>query len=287
MGSTISIVIAVVAVVVGFLILRNITDDGGSADGGAVAPTESTTPSTVDTTATSSTTSTLPPLVTQGATVVVANASGVPGSAGRMTDELARRPRFATATAINSTGPQLDQSIVYYDPSVAAALDVANSVARVMGGLTVEIVPTPPPVEGESLGDASVLVLLGTAQSDRTLEELAPATSPVVTRPAGRGRRHHRRHDDGLSARRPSSVLGRADSQSATARSMLCFGAFSAVVLTDGVDQRHDVESMSHRCAERSSRRPQASRRPSPPRSPRRRRRPCPRSWCRRGVPRR
>jgi hypothetical protein len=182
MGSTISIVIAVVAVVVGFVILRNITDDGGSADGGTVVPTESTTPSTVDTSATSSTTSTLPPLVTQGATVVVANASGVPGSAGRMTDELAAAT-FTMATAINSTGPQLDQSIVYYAPSNAAALDVANSVARVMGGLVVEIVPTPPPVEGESLGDASVLVLLGTAQSDRTLEDLAPATSPVVSAP--------------------------------------------------------------------------------------------------------
>lgn len=181
MGSTISIVIAVVAVVAGFLILRNITDDGGSADGGSVAAPESTTPSTVESTATSSTTTTLPPLVTQGATVVVANASGVPGSAGRMTDELTAAG-FTTATATNST-QQLEQSIVYYDPSVAAAQDVANSVARVMGGLTVETVPSPPPVEGGELGDASVLVLLGTAQSDRTLEELTPATEPVVTAP--------------------------------------------------------------------------------------------------------
>ena len=182
MGSTISIVIAVVAVVAGFLILRNITDDGGNADGGAAATTESTTPSTVESTATSSTTSTLPPLVTQGATVVVANASGVPGSAGRMSDELTDAG-FTTATAINSTGPQLEQSIVHYDPSIAAAQDVANSVARVMGGLTVEPVPSPPPVEGGDLGVAGVLVLLGTAQSDRTLEELTPAAESVVTAP--------------------------------------------------------------------------------------------------------
>ena len=180
-GSTISIVIAVVAVVVGFLILRNITDDGGSADGGSVATPEATTPSTVESTATSSTTTTLPPLVTQGATVVVANASGVPGSAGRMTDELTAAG-FTLATATNST-QQLEQSIVYYDPSVAAAQDVANSVARVMGDLEVETVPSPPPVEGGELGDASVLVLLGTAQSDRTLEELTPATDTVVTAP--------------------------------------------------------------------------------------------------------
>ena len=182
MGSTISIVIAVVAVVAGFLILRNITDDGGSADGGSTASSESTTPSTVESAATSSTTSTLPPLVTQGATVVVANASGVPGSAGRMTDELADAG-FTTAPAINSTGPQLEQSIVHYDPSIAAAQDVANSVARVMGGLTVETMPSPPPVEDGALGDAGVLVLLGTAQSDRTLEELTPAAETVVSAP--------------------------------------------------------------------------------------------------------
>lgn len=175
LGSTLSIVLAVLAVVVGFLILRNITDDGGGSDaGGGVVPTESTVPGTVDS-STTTTSSTLPPLVTQGATVVVANSSGVPGSAGRMSDELADAG-FTMATATNSDGIGLEQSIVYYDSSNAAALDVANSVARVMGDLTVETVPSPPPVEGGDLGDASVVVMLGTAQSDRTLEELAPET---------------------------------------------------------------------------------------------------------------
>ncbi|HSM65934.1 MAG TPA: LytR C-terminal domain-containing protein [Ilumatobacteraceae bacterium] len=174
-GSTLSIVLAVVAVVVGFLILQNITDGGGGGDAGGVAVTESTVPTTVDGGSTTTTSSTLPPLVTQGATVVVANSSGVPGSAGRMSDELAGAG-FTMATATNTSGGSLEQSIVYYDPANAAALDVANSVARLMGGLEVETVPSPPPVEGGDLGDASVVVMLGTAQSDRTLEELAPDT---------------------------------------------------------------------------------------------------------------
>lgn len=184
-GSTLSIVLAVVAVVVGFLILNNITDDGGG-DAGGVAPTETTVSSTIDDGSTTTTSSTLPPLVTQGATVVVANASGVPGSAGRMSDELAGAG-FTMATATNSSGVSLEQSIVYYDPANAAALDVANSVARLMGGLEVETVPSPPPVEGGDLGDASVVVMLGTAQSDRTLEELAPETAVAPPPVAGGG----------------------------------------------------------------------------------------------------
>lgn len=182
-GSTLSIVLAVVAVVVGFLILNNITDGGGGGDAGVVVPTEPTVAGTVDP-APTTTSSTLPPLVTQGATVVVANSSGVPGSAGRMSDELAAGG-FTMAQATNSSEGNLDQSVVYYDPSNAAALDVANSVARVMGGLTVEAVPSPPPVEGGDLGDASVVVMLGTAQADRTLDELAPETAVAPPPVAG------------------------------------------------------------------------------------------------------
>ena len=184
LGSTLSIVLAVVAVVVGFLILRNITDDGGSTAGGGTA-IETTVPSTVDSTVADTTTTTLPALVTQGATVIVANASGVPGSAGRMTDEL-EAAGFTTGTATNATSGPLEQSVVYYDAAIAAALDVANSVARVMGGLTVEVVPSPPPVEGESLGDAGVVVMLGTAQADKPLSELEP-TAVVAPPPVAGG----------------------------------------------------------------------------------------------------
>ncbi len=183
MGSTISIVLAVVAVIVGFLILNNITDDGSSGDGGA-APVDSAVDSTPDSVVeTSSTTTTEPPLVTEGATVVVANASGVPGSAGRMTTELATVGFTMVEPAINSTQSGLTASIVHYDPSIAAAQAVAESVARSMGGLTVEVVPTPAPVEGGSLNGAGVLVLLGTDQADKTIAQLSAPTSEVTPAP--------------------------------------------------------------------------------------------------------
>ncbi len=185
MGSTISIVLAVVAVIVGFLILNNITDDGPSADGGVVTPVDSApVDSTVDSAIENTTTTTTePPLVTVGATVVVANASGVPGSAGRMTTELATLAFEMVTPAINSTQSGLVASVVQYDPSQAAAQDVAESVARSMGGITVEPVATPPPVEGGSLNGAGVLVLLGTDQADKTIAQMTAPVAEVAPAP--------------------------------------------------------------------------------------------------------
>ena len=181
MGSTISIVLAVVAVIVGFLILNNITDDGSSGD--VSAPVDSVVDSTPDSVLENTTTTTTePPFVTEGATVVVANASGVPGSAGRMSTELAT-VGFTMAEATNSTQSGLTASIVQYDSSIAAAQAVAESVARSMGGLTVEVVPTPAPVEGGSLNGAGVLVLLGTDQADKTIAQLSAPTAEVTPAP--------------------------------------------------------------------------------------------------------
>ena len=183
MGSTVSIVLAVVAVIVGFLILNNITDDGPSTSDGGSAPVDTTGDTTVDSVvADTTTTTTEPPLVTEGATVVVANASGVPGSAGRMTTELATLG-FVMAEATYSTQSGLTDSIVQYDPSIAAAQAVAESVARSMGGLTVEVVPTPPPVEGGSLNGAGVLVLLGTDAADKTIAQLSAPVASVAPAP--------------------------------------------------------------------------------------------------------
>lgn len=183
MGSTISIVLAVVAVIVGFLILNNITDDGGSSSDGGSAPVDSAPANTAGSTVVETTTTTTePPFVTEGATVVVANASGVGGSAGRMTTQL-EALGFTMATATNSTQSGLAASIVQYDPSIAAAQAVAESVARSMGGLTVETVPTPPPVEGGSLDDAGVLLLLGTDEADKTIAQLSAPVASVAPAP--------------------------------------------------------------------------------------------------------
>ena len=183
MGSTISIVLAVLAVIVGFLILNNITDNGPSADGGSSQPADTTQPaidnSIVENTTTTTTT---PPLVTEGATVVVANASGVSGSAAGMTTDLTALG-FVMGTATNSTQSGVEASLVYYDPSIAAALDVANSVARSMGGLAVATMPTPPPLEGGALNGSGVVVVLGKNEAGKTIAQLAVATAPVTPAP--------------------------------------------------------------------------------------------------------
>ena len=74
-----------------------------------------------------------------------------------------------------------------------------------MGGLAVEAVPTPVPIEGGALNGSGVVVMLGTAQADKTLEELgSPARRDPRDGNRSSGRRHgdHRRsrHDDRLTA---------------------------------------------------------------------------------------
>ena len=178
-GSTLSIVLAVVAVVAGFLILQNITDTGsssGSGDPGAdlePGAVDSTVPdsSVVGTETTSTTTSTTVAKVTDGATVLVANVNTVGGSAGSMTKTL-ELAGYTMADPTNGSGPNIDDTVVYFDGTVAAAQDVANSVARDLGNVSVLPVPTPPPTESGELGGAGVLVMLGNNQAGKTIEEL-------------------------------------------------------------------------------------------------------------------
>ncbi len=190
-GSTLSIVLAIIAVVAGFLILRNITDDGTTSDGvadGLVDDASATTvpgdtdgdgvPDVEIVVTTTTTTSTTVPLITTGATVIVANANSVGGSAGAMTTAL-EFAEFTLADPTNASGPDVADSVVYYDPGVAGALDVANSVARVMGGLSVLEVTSPAPTESGSLNGAGVLVLLGDNEAGQTLEDLQAAAEPA------------------------------------------------------------------------------------------------------------
>lgn len=187
MGSTVSIVLAVVAVIVGFLILNNITDDGPSNSGGTapVGSTANTTDNSIDAVTTTSTVPE-PVMVTEGATVVVANASGVSQSAAGMTNELTALG-FTMAAATNSTQSGLEATLVYYDPSIAAAQAVADSVARSMGGLTVAPVVAPIPIEGGSLNGAGVLVLLGKNEAGKTIAQLSAPVAGNAEAPAVSG----------------------------------------------------------------------------------------------------
>lgn len=191
-SGALTIVLAVVAVVAGFLILRAITggDDGGSTlpsgpGAATTAPETDETPLPPPTTEPAPPTTTEPPLVTEGAVVVVANANGINGSAGAMSEELGGAG-FSMGSPTNATTGQLESTVIYYDPSNDASLPVAESVNRVMGGdAAISQVGTPAPISGGEL-DGDVLVLLGNDKAGSSLAELAPPPadeSPTVTAP--------------------------------------------------------------------------------------------------------
>lgn len=140
------------------------------------APTTTAPPATAPPT-------TPPPLdlVTKGATLVVANASGVDGAAGRMTDALGAAG-FKTGSATNSTESQLETTKVYYDPENADAKAVAESVRLALGGGDIEVLElaVPAPVsDPDALGKATILVALGNDTADKSLDELQGRVAPA------------------------------------------------------------------------------------------------------------
>lgn len=186
-GSTLSIVLAVIAVVAGFLILRAITDDDDDDAGGIVPPgsTVSEGTSVVPGSELVPTTVPVPTTVgrvTTGAAVSVANASGIGGSAAGMTAAL-QGAGYTTGEPGNNTGPNLDASVVYYVAGDLAAQAVAQSVAADMGGIQVAEMPVPAPIDVD-LGTSTVLVMVGTDTAGKTLADLNPTT---VTAPPAAG----------------------------------------------------------------------------------------------------
>ncbi len=175
-NSTMSIVVAVVALLLGFLILRDIR--GGSttapaADGGETTttvsdtvPVESSVPVTIPLTAFK---------------IQVANASKVSGSAGQLTTELQGRG-YIVQPAVNSSEitPKQTATVVYYLPGSEGQ---AALVAAELGGVATAIMPAPIPTEGGKLGEASILILLGTDVAGKPLASPVPTVpvTPVVT----------------------------------------------------------------------------------------------------------
>jgi LytR cell envelope-related transcriptional attenuator len=188
-GSWLTIALAVLAVILGFLILRNITDDGTSGEEGTTE--EGSTPEGT------SISSSLPPpeildvttaptvaveeRTTAGAKVGVANANNVGGSAGDMSDVLAA-VGYDVVDPVDSD-ESVSASIVYFDPAITGADAVANSVARDLGGLEVLAVETPAPTVSGDLGEAGVLVLLGENEAGKTIDELSAAAAGGAAAP--------------------------------------------------------------------------------------------------------
>ena len=125
------------------------------------AQTTTNPPITTTTTIPAPTTTTVP-LVTEGAVVLVANASNVPGGAGKLASALAA-VGFHMAPSTNAGGNEerLDVTKIYFLPGGEA---VAQSLAMVMGIVAVTRMPVPAPITGANanLADATVLIMLGT-----------------------------------------------------------------------------------------------------------------------------
>lgn len=187
------------AVAIGFFVLRDISDKGAvSADFPGQA-SRSVAVATVPV-ATTPDGGTVPPEgaavvtvpeptvpagpVTAGASVMVVNANGMPGTAGKMTDELRAGPKFTMVEPGDRAADQdkLTETVIYYSTSVPAAKLVADSLANQLGGVAiVDPIPDPAPVKGE-LNGATVLLMLGSDLANKTYAEFNP-NSTTVTAP--------------------------------------------------------------------------------------------------------
>lgn len=184
MGSTVAIVVTVVAVVLGFLILRQVNDKGDSS--GSVTPGATST-TLVDTSSTVAFTSTTQaPLQKQGTKVQVANASNKSGVAKQMTLALTAEG-FDTAEATNAT-TKGDVSKIVYNAADPNALPVANALSVTLGGVAVEQAAAAPPVQsGAFAAGSAVILLLGNDLAGKTIAEIqgggtaATTTQPQVT----------------------------------------------------------------------------------------------------------
>jgi hypothetical protein len=149
-------------------------DTGTSESGDLTTTTPAATVVAVTTTTVPTpTTLPVPTYVTEGATVIVANASDVNGSAGRLSERLAA-VGFTTVTAVNSTEGTLAVTKIYFDPANTAAKAVADSLQLALGGgeITVVEVATPPPIDTADLAGAGVLVAMGNDVADKSLDVL-------------------------------------------------------------------------------------------------------------------
>jgi len=172
-NSTLSIVVAVVAVLVGFFILRDINSNGTSSSS---SPSDDTS---VDagTTVPDAAVTTLPAATnTTGFKVLVANASGVPGSAGDVSVAL-QGLGFIVQPPLNKSDatPKQTLTMVYY---IAGQEANAANIAAALGGVATAPMPDPVPTQTGNMGEASVLVLLGT---DLAGKPLAGAPAAVTT----------------------------------------------------------------------------------------------------------
>ena len=158
------IALVIVAAALGiFLIAKSFDSSSGT-------PVSTGSTTTTATTVAGNTSSTGPVSSTPGATgsststanpggvkVLVLNASGVNGAAGRLRDTLKGLGYTASAA---TAAKQAATTVVYYvDGFKADATNVA--AALTLGADSVLLMPNPPPADAKVLGENTVVVLLG------------------------------------------------------------------------------------------------------------------------------
>lgn len=160
---TLGAAVAVAALVLGFLILRDVRSDGGAV----VTPGTDAPVSSSDVTVDPNTSTTLPFNIS-GFKIQVANASGVALSAGKMTTDL-QAQGYVVQPALNvppGTAKRQKTGVFY----LAGCETAAQNVAATLGGnVDQAAMPSPVPVEGGSLKEACILILLGTDLAGKPL----------------------------------------------------------------------------------------------------------------------
>jgi hypothetical protein len=172
-NSTLSIIIAVLAVLLGFFILRDIRNDQtGQTTVAATEPVVESTETTVGEVAVPTT------LVLTSFKIQVTNASGISGSAGQLTTELQGRGYIVQpANNKSEITPKQTVTVVYY---LLGSEQAAAAVANALGGVGIAAMPEPIPTETGNLGEATVLILLGTDVAGKPLGTGAAVSVPVV-----------------------------------------------------------------------------------------------------------
>ena len=172
-NSTLSIIIAVLAILLGFFILRDIRND----QSGQTASTETET--TIDpTAATIAETPVETTLVKTAFKVQITNASGISGSAGQLTTELQGRGYIVQpANNKSEITPKQTVTVVYY---LLGSEGAAATIANELGGVGIAAMPEPIPTESGKLGEASVMILLGTDLAGRHLGSGVAVVVPTL-----------------------------------------------------------------------------------------------------------
>ena len=173
-NGTLGAVVAVVALILGFLILRDIRNDPATTGSvGTPAPTE-----TVPGGGTAGPTTTAAFSI-NGFKIQVANASGLAGSAGSMTTNL-QNQGYVVQPALNvpaGTAKRAKTGVFYLAGCEAASQNVAAVLGR---EVEVAVMPTPVPVETGTIGEACILILLGTDLAGKPLKGVVGAGNGIA-----------------------------------------------------------------------------------------------------------